>query len=62
MRLTARLLDERDRLVGGLLVDVADDDVRALLGEEDGGLAAHPHAGAGDQRDLVLESVRWHPR
>ena len=61
LRLAARLLDERDRLVGGAPVDVAHDDASALGGEENGGLAAHAHAGAGDQRGLTLEPV-WHPR
>ena len=54
-RLPACLLDERDGLVGRALVDVAHDDAGAFPSEEDGGLAAHPHSGAGDQRNLALE-------
>src|SRR5207244_2968376 len=48
-------LDERDRLLRRIRVDVADDDARALLGEEQCGLPPDPHAGARDERDPAPE-------
>jgi hypothetical protein len=53
--LSARPLDERHRLLGRGLVDVGHADPGAVLGEQDGRLPAHPHAGAGDERHLPRE-------
>ena len=38
-------------------VDVGDDDLRALLGEELRSVGAHAAAGAGDHADLVVQPV-----
>ena len=42
-------------LLGDVLVEVVDDDLRALLGEQLGGRAADAARRAGDDRDLVVE-------
>ena len=53
--LAERLLDQGHRLLRRLLVDVADDEPGAFLGEQHRRLASHPHARARDERHLVLE-------
>jgi len=49
------LADRGGRLLGARLVDVVDDDPRALLREALRDPAADPVAGAGDHRDLPVE-------
>ena len=49
------LLDERDRLLAALLVEVAADDERPLLSELQGRGLTLPTPGAGDERDLALQ-------
>src|SRR3989454_13498 len=44
-------LDERDRLLRGLRVDVGDDDARALLREEHRSFPPDPHTASGDERN-----------
>src|SRR5207245_8098284 len=48
-------LDERDRLLRGLRVDVGDDDARALLREEHRGFPPDPHTASGDERNPARE-------
>src|SRR2546425_631770 len=51
-------LDERDRLLRRVRVAVADDDARALLGEEQRGLPPDPPARARDERHPAPEPPR----
>ncbi|GAB4107119.1 hypothetical protein GCM10028790_61380 [Micromonospora taraxaci] len=54
----AGLLDQANRLPGVgvlLLVEIRDEDVRALPGEGDGDRPADPRVTAGDQRPLAVE-------
>ena len=55
--LAAVALDEGDRLVERLLVDLERDDLRAVLGEEPAGLPALAHPRARDERYLAFESA-----
>jgi len=49
-----------DRLFRRLQVHVGGADLCALLGEEQGGVAAHPAAGSRDHADLAVEAPH-HP-
>ena len=49
---------ERDRLLRGRQVHVGGADLRALLGEEERRLAAHPAAGARDHAHLAVQTSR----
>jgi hypothetical protein len=48
--------DERDRALDGRRVDIASRDFRAFLGKLDRGRLADALAGAGDDRDVVLQA------
>src|SRR5262249_40445706 len=54
--LAAGGLDRGHGLGTAVVAPVGDDDARALLGEQHRGHAAHAVAGAGDERDLAVES------
>src|SRR5438105_15934021 len=45
-----------DRVMDSLVVDIGGDHLRAFADERLGRHAAHPAAGAGDQRDFTVES------
>ena len=61
--LAAALDDEIDRRLHRGLVDVAGDDLRAFLGELDGGRLANALAGTGDDCDVIEQAhgcvLRW---